>query len=286
MFQFAAGLALSLRHDTGIELDARSFERDRLRKFSLFNFGLRPTTATETLKKWPPVRRGLVNFPWWKIRHGIGVQYVRERGPISQENIAQIGPSAYLHGYWQNERYFADHASEVRRALRIVSPIDPTNQKWLDRIRDRAAISVHVRRSDYTTDAVNQNLYATCDLNYYVNSAEYLAENISSKPYFMVFSDDPEWSAANLRLPGEADFVAHNSGDAFIEDLRLMSACRHHIIANSTFSWWGAWLGENPDRTIVAPANWYRDAVRDLNNPIPPNWIRIPLMANADAASM
>lgn len=277
MFQYAAGLALARRHNTSTLLDARSFERDGLRQFALSCFGLRPTTDTAVVKNWPPNRRGLFNFSWWKLRYGAGVEYFRERGRISQEQITHVGPSAYLHGYWQNECYFADHAPDVRRSLQFVSDPDPANRKWLDQIRERDAISVHVRRSDYTTDVVNQSLYATCDLSYYAKAASFLAERTSSSAYFVVFSDDPKWCTENLSLPGETTYVSHNSGDTFFEDLRLMSACRHHIIANSTFSWWGAWLGENPDRTVVAPSNWYRDPGRDLDNPIPPNWIRMPV---------
>lgn len=276
LFQFAAGYALALRHDTSIYLDARSFARDRLRNFALSCFGLQPENAPEMVKKWPPSRRGPISFPWWKFRYGSDLQFFRERGVESQQRFGELGPSTYLHGYWQNEVYFAEHANQVRSALKIVMEPDSRNQQWLARIRNRNAISVHVRRSDYTTNAVNQSLYSVCAPSYYDEAARYLADNSSSTAYFVVFSDEPEWASKNLRFPGEVDFISHNSGESAYEDLRLMSACKHHIIANSTFSWWGAWLGENPNRVIVAPSSWYRDPIKDQENPIPENWIRIP----------
>jgi len=280
MFQYAAGLSLALRHRTGVQLDARSYQRDRLRDFGLDHFGLQPTTSKEVINTLPPIRRGVVSFPWWKLRHGRQIEYVRERGepcPTTQSPLMSVGTTAYLHGYWQSETHFVNHADQVRQSLRIASHPGPVNQAWLDRIREVRSVSIHVRRGDYTSDTANQSQYASCDIGYYRRAAEYLARKSDSAVTFYVFSDDPLWAKENLKLPGETEFVTHNSGSAFIEDLRLMSACRHHIIANSTFSWWGAWLGENSERVIVAPSKWYRNADRDRENPIPSNWVRIQL---------
>nr|VFK65587.1 MAG: Glycosyl transferase family 11 [Candidatus Kentron sp. TUN] len=134
---------------------------------------------------------------------------------------------------------------------------------------------MHIRRGDYVSDKEANTLIGTCSLDYYQRAVRLLQERIESNPRFYVFSDDPDWVQANLRLDGQMHIVRHNNTDTNFEDLRLMSACSHHIIANSTFSWWGAWLNPSPQKIVIAPARWFKSDKLDDRDLIPSSWLRI-----------
>lgn len=118
-------------------------------------------------------------------------------------------------------------------------------------------------------------MHGTVDLDFYARAAELVAARCGSTPAFFVFSDDPVWVAANLKLRFPVRPVVHNPTEKGTEDLRLMALCRHHIIANSSFSWWGAWLNPAADKIVVAPRSWFRDPTKDTAALIPQEWIRL-----------
>jgi len=131
-----------------------------------------------------------------------------------------------------------------------------------------------VRRGDYLTSPAASGCHGVCPPEYYHAAVKELATRLRS-PHFYVFSDDPAWVKAQLNLPHPTTFVDHNDAEHGYEDLRLMASCRHHIIANSTFSWWGAWLGGYPEKRVVAPQKWFRDDRVDTADLIPQGWQRI-----------
>jgi hypothetical protein len=140
-------------------------------------------------------------------------------------------------------------------------------------IRGVDSVSVHVRRGDYVSDpATNQSL-GTCSAEYYRGAARLIASQVSS-PRFFVFSDEPDWARANLELEGPAVFVTHNDPERGYEDMRLMAFCRHHIVANSSFSWWGAWLS-NSGGIVVAPKRWFKANEWDARDLVPERWVRL-----------
>jgi len=163
-------------------------------------------------------------------------------------------------GYFQSERYFEAHADVVRAELTPARPPDPQNARWLAEIAaEPRAVSLHVRRGDYVRNAKFAAHHGTCTPAYYDRALAYVTEQIGAAPVIYVFSDDPEWVRANMQLPCDVRVVGHNDASRNVEDLRLMSACRHHIIANSSFSWWGAWLNPRRDKVVAAPAMWFAD---------------------------
>jgi hypothetical protein len=131
-----------------------------------------------------------------------------------------------------------------------------------------------VRMTDYLTDPVTQKKHGTCDSEYYKRALEYITEKVSN-PHFYVFSDDMQWTKQNLDIPQPVCYVDQNSPNMGHVDMYLMSLCRHHIIANSTFSWWGAWLNKNPDKIVIAPKKWFAAAEYNSDDLIPSSWIRI-----------
>ena len=130
---------------------------------------------------------------------------------------------------------------------------------------------VHVRRGDYVTDPFILENVGLCGLEYYQSALDLIRRQVSS-PTFFVFSDDPDWTRQNLPVPEPRHFISHNCGVSDHEDLRLMSACKHFVIANSTFSWWGAWLSTHSQKIVIAPKRWFVSAKYPTTDVIPTAW--------------
>lgn len=278
LFQYAAGRALAIRNQEQLVVDDRVFLSDTFRRFCLpafnadFVLGSEYSAAREVL---PPPRKRWLQFLCWQMTHGRRLKFVRERSLLFDPKIPAIGPNVYLHGYWQSEQYFCDVASAIRNDLSFKLSPSAENSEWLSEIVTATSVSIHIRRGDYVADPKASRVHGTCSLDYYQRSAAEIASRLPVAPVFYIFSDDPKWVQENLRLPFATRFVTHNDDAHNFEDLRLMAACRHHIVANSSFSWWGAWLGCNPDRTVIAPRVWFNDASRSDQSLVPKNWLRL-----------
>ncbi len=186
----------------------------------------------------------------------------------------------FLSGYWQTFRIADAIEAALRRDLRFREPPPAACQSILDRIQaSRSAVSLHVRRGDYTLAAEGCR---TLPLTYYQAAIAHFRERLHD-PTFFVFSDDIAFCRANLPADLMAVFVDHNSQAAAHEDLRLMSACHHHIIANSSFSWWGAWLNPRPERTVYAPRQWMLTPESFFPDLLPPAWIAADCLPQASS---
>ena len=131
------------------------------------------------------------------------------------------------------------------------------NARMIDEIENVQSVAVHVLRGDYVSNPNNNASIGTCSLEYYQKANDFITQHVR-KPHFFIFTDDPEWARENLTFPGSTRIVDHNLGKADYEDFRLMTHCKHFIIANSSFSWWGAWLAQYPEKTVIAPMNWFK----------------------------
>ncbi|MEG0499629.1 MAG: alpha-1,2-fucosyltransferase [Rikenellaceae bacterium] len=180
----------------------------------------------------------------------------------------------WLRGYWQ-ECCFADSVREkLLEDYRFIDIDDPVNRSLLEHIEKSNSVSIHIRRGDYIAPNDRAFFGDVCNIAYYTNAIRYIREHIVD-PQFFVFSNDIDWVRDHFELTG-AVYVNNNSGANSFRDMQLMSRCRHNIIANSSFSWWGAWLNTNPDRIVLAPPKWFNNSAPDLVNKIEPeSWIRI-----------
>ncbi|WP_146347077.1 alpha-1,2-fucosyltransferase [Phaeobacter marinintestinus] len=266
MFQYAAAAGLAARLGTGIALDPR----DALRKGDgvltrVFNLSVSDPAAL------PPTRHeNLLRYAVWRYGGG-SPAYRRERGLGYNPAFEAWSDDTYLHGYWQTERYFAHIADDIRAAFAFPDVSTPQNAEMANRIRDTTAIALHVRRGDY----VALDAHVLCDQAYYEAALDHILNGLEGTPTVFVFSDDPQWAKDNLPLPVDKIVVDFNGPETDFEDMRLMSLCQHNIIANSSFSWWAAWLNATPDKRIAGPASWFADP--KLQNPdiLPLDWIRI-----------
>jgi hypothetical protein len=281
MFQYASGRALALRCGADLKLDLSGFATYSRRRYELDTLPICAAVATDAELAGfgvdPKRRSGFIDRVRRKLRIPVGSR----GGPVYREPHFHFDPAmvaldapVYLDGYWQSEKYFADCQDAVRRELTPVAPLERDNAVMATQIEARNAVSLHVRRGDYVSDPTTNNYHGTCSLDYYRGAVEHVVAHTENAHLF-VFSDDPGWAQHNLRLPVAATFVTANSADRGCLDMQLMSRCRHHILANSSFSWWGAWLNPSPGKIVVAPRRWFNAARSDTRDLLPPAWVRL-----------
>ena len=279
MFQYAAGRRLA--HVLGVELklDISSFAYDKLRRYSLGAFNIQENIASlgevTALKKVTIPQRLLA-----KLRHrapGPGPRHIAEKHFHFDPEVLTLHDGVYLEGYWQSEKYFADIAGIIRREFVVKSPQSGKTKELAEMIASKESVSLHIRRGDYVADLKENKIHGVLSLDYYYRCIEKLTR-IVRNPYFIVFSDEPQWAISNLSLSYPITFVEHDSNELSrdIEDLRLMSQCKHHIIANSSFSWWGAWLNPRNAKMVIAPKQWFtKEGLMSMrvDDLLPNSWI-------------
>lgn len=272
MFQYAAGLRLARKHGTQLKLGLKSFE-NHICSYGLDVFNISGTAATEEeVAAFEPARRGWRNFFFGRpAAGGAQIRRVKEKHFQFDPEILSAPDGVCLNGYWQSEKYFRDIEADVRREFSLKRPLDAENEKLLAKIRQSASVSLHVRRGDYVSNP--KLIHGTCSLDYYERCAQMVCAGLEGA-HFFVFTDDPGWVSENLRLPGPMTLVQGNQGAASHKDLHLMSACQNNIIANSSFSWWGAWLNPHPQKTVFAPARWFNKGDLDTKDLVPETWRR------------
>jgi len=285
MFQYAMARAVAYRSNLPIKLDMEYFENGGLHPYWLGNFNIIEDFATEDdIKQFKPSRRQAIAFAVYKIKEKFFPWYswnknriIKERSFSFDPDILKIRESVYFDGYWQSEKYFADISHIIRCEFTIKYEPDSANRQMLKKIDDTNSVSLHVRREDYVTNPRTLQVHGVLSLDYYMNALDLIAEKIE-EPHIFVFSDDISWVKKSLKAALPLYFVEYNEKGQDYEDLRLMSRCKHHIIANSSFSWWGAWLSENPHKIVIAPKQWFskeRMKKRGESNIIPKDWITI-----------
>lgn len=286
MFEYAAGLHLAKKNGVPLLLDT-VFLNDRFprkefayRNYDLGIFALESNfTALSGLSSRLPVP-GIwlaADIALIKAREVLGVQRIlwEKQDHVFDPKFLQAPGDTLLWGRWQNEKYFADIAEAVRAAFQFRSPLQGAAEAIGREIRSTdSAVSLHVRRGDYAAFKGLQELHGKTNLSYYTEAVRYMAARVPN-PHFFVFSDDVAWCRANLHIEGRVTYVpAEAAGPHDGYHLELMSLCKHHIITNSTFSWWGAWLDPRPQKRVVAPAQWYADREQPPDV-VPAGWIRL-----------
>lgn len=182
--------------------------------------------------------------------------------------------NTYFRGFWQSWKYFTAVEALVRSEFKFKLPLTEINRACADAIAESESVSIHIRRGDYTKSRRWTEIGSICSLDYYNWALANIKQELGENVHYFVFSDDIEWVRNNLKLE-HATYIDWNKGNESYNDMRLMSMCKHNIIANSSFSWWGAFLNANPDKIVIAPAKWYRNTpTPDL---IPDGWILLPI---------
>lgn len=285
MFQYAFAYSLSKKFDVPITLDLSWFESVKseenvtTRVFELDDFNVDYSIATPeelneitSLKKLSKVEKFL-----WKVfklkKYETRAKKVRLKSAYCFDKEILNNPDyIYYDGFFQNENYFKSVRNELAEVFSLKNPIEDRNQEVLNKILETNSISLHVRRGDYVTLESANKFHGICSLDYYEKAIKYIAKKVKN-PHFFLFSDDIEWVIQNLKIDYPFTVVDFNQGKGFL-DINLMKHCKHNIIANSSFSWWGAWLNQNPDKIIVAPKEWNTQKNKKCDI-IPKKWVKL-----------
>jgi hypothetical protein len=280
MFCYAAGRATALRNEVELKLDVTGYPDNDGRVFELDRFDIQKQIASDD--ELANFRKHDATLPWNKIvRKALCRSYgqtknFRQRGFAFDPEFLKIGPHCRLDGLFQSELFFQHTTREIRRDFQLREEhIDQANRLHAGQMRSSESVSLHVRRTDYVQHAHYSKIVEPCSVAYYQQALAIIQQRLQN-PHVFVFSDDPDWCRAHLDLPASATVIDHNGPDKPWLDMHLMSSCKHHIIANSTFSWWGAWLAEWDGQIVIAPKQWYRnDSNLDYKDIVPTRWIRI-----------
>ncbi|CVK19933.1 alpha-1,2-fucosyltransferase [Sporomusa sphaeroides] len=279
MFQYALGRYLSIKLNTTFKLDTYTFRGDKLRKYELdcFNISEGFATASELaalrLDGWKQKLRVLMG----KIgidKKTIDLTVVRERQFHFDSLVLEMEGNLYLAGYWQSEKYFKAIEDVIRQDFSLKAEMSYESRSLAEEITRNESISLHIRRSDYVTNPEANKVHGVMPIEYYNKAMDYIARNKSDVKYY-IFSDCLAWVRHHFSSSSNIVIVDHNDGEHSYEDMILMSICKHNIIANSSFSWWGAWLNQNSKKIVISPEQWFRVKDYDTRDLIPDKWVKL-----------
>ena len=273
MFQYALGRALSVKFNVPLKLDHSFLEMKtdaHIKRFYELNvFNIVAGRATEQ-----EIQAFAGDGMLKKITRSLsGKKYVREKSYDFDPEVLNAGPNVYLDGFWQSYKYFEPVRDTISKDFSFKAAPSGRNETVAGKISSSVSAGMHVRRTDYVTNTNANAFHGTCSPEYYNRAASIIIQKYPSVQFY-IFSDDPAWARENLKFAAPVEYVDYN-GDKGFEDLRLLSMCDHQVIANSTFSWWAAWLNPNPDKTVIAPSSWFADPSRKTPDLIPSSWQRI-----------
>jgi len=265
MFQYAFGYSLAHSLNVRVNFDDRYYKYNDKRVIGLSNFKLSKLSF------------GKFIIPLWFLNLFIFRPYLGrvlglylEKNISYDHNIFSENRYQYYCGYFQCEKYFSDFRAELLKEFKPIMELNEANKGIESEIKKSVSISLHVRRGDYLTDTLANEVNGTCNIGYYLKSIE-MMQNYFPKCRFFIFSDEIDWVKDNIKIPGNPIFIDNNKITPVI-DIYLMSLCDHNIIANSTFSWWGAWLNQNADKIVIAPKQWFKN-MNTASDLIPNSWI-------------
>ncbi len=284
LFQYAFARGVSSRMKTDFKLDTTPFDTYYIHhKYSLDNFNIKQSFAKDS---------DFFGFVWMRKHNKffeVFYRHLRLKSKLMPfyrtEKQFHFDPSVftknntYFDGAWVTEKYFKEIRSELLEELTINKPLSDYSQNIFKEIQEFTAISIHVRRADYVTGSTFASapiIHGTCSMDYYKTEIDYITKH-EKNPHFFIFSDDYDWSVENFKSLSYPVTCIKNGADKNYEDIFLMSNCKHNIIANSTFSWWGAWLNKSDEKIVIAPKKWFntQKATTSTEDVIPDTWIKL-----------
>lgn len=279
MFQYAAGKALALRHNTLVKVDhsflkkpAQGVDTQRFFELDIFEEPILICSHNETDKYLKRLNNKFLRELQRRLPFLFKSLRAVESGSNYHIEFEQYPENTYLDGFWQSELYFIKYENEIRKLFKFKKDIINRNIDFVSKINmAKNSLSIHVRRGDYVKNPEANKFHGLCSLDYYSEAVEFIANKVTDLSLF-VFSDDISWCRDNFKFDLPIEFVETNNPHS---DLYLMTQCKHNIIANSSFSWWGAWLNNYPDKIIVAPKQWFANKNIDTKDVIPKKWIML-----------
>ncbi len=282
MFQYAIAKKLALLYNTKVVLDTTYldttyYDGNTIRKYSLGIFEFNSTRVSNNELYLFGIENDTFrpSLYYRFLKKNINPVIVKEKQlNYDAEVFTKANKYTYLDGYWQTEKYFSDIRDQLMLDFTVKKILEGDNLKFSKHIQAVNSVSIHIRRGDYLTSPIAYNTHGVCDIDYYNKAVDSIIEKIRN-PILFVFSDEIAWAKENLKTPIDTFYVEHNNSEKAHEDLRLMSLCKHNIIANSSFSWWGAWLNANKSKIVITPNKWFKTNKFNLVDIIPEKWIKL-----------
>ncbi len=278
LFQYAAAKALAIRNDEVLVLDIGTYFRESLpelevsRDFELYNFiGINDevTHKVESFNNLSKIFKFIQKNIPFKIK-----RYYKETSYNFNPNFFKLKKNIFLEGAWQSEKYFIEFKDILQENLVLKTNVIERVVDLAEKIKRQESVSVHVRRGDYLRKKIILEWHGVLELDYYQKALEIILKNNSSTKIYY-FSDDIEWVENNLLPIYSGTIVSNKLSKNHFEDFHLMSSCKNNIVANSSFSWWAAWLNRNKSKIVIAPQKWFRTNKVDIKDLIPNSWIKI-----------
>jgi Glycosyl transferase family 11 len=281
LFQYAAAKALASYHKTELYLEVSSFYKDELpdlevpRNFELYNFSgvTEPIIYQKNFDKSMMAKFGKESF-FEKLLPSYRRSIYKEPFYHFDKNFLRTKTNVLLKGGWQSEQYFKHIEAALCKVLTLKESIITPVKETAMMLAGKETVAVHIRRGDYLRKQIILEWHGVLEKAYYDSAFNTMAKQLGQFEVFY-FSDDPEWVAKELQPIMPGTIVSSDFSNNHFEDFYLMSQCRHNILANSSFSWWAAWLNPNPNKAVVAPVKWFDKAPCDTKDLIPSNWIRV-----------
>ena len=281
MFQYAVGRSLAEKNGSEVRLDLSFLQNQNVpanvtvRRYELSIFNIQEAFADGTQVK---RLKNLVTRTVRKFLPNVaGNPYVNERYFQFDPSILHLPDNVYLEGHWMSEKYFENIQSTLRREFTFRKPVIDAAKPLENLIANSNAVCVQVRRGDYVTNPAVAKMHGTTTLDYYRNAVDLIKSKIDN-PTFFVFSDDSQWCMEHLNMMAPVYFVEDelkNHPATNSDFLQLMSKCKHFIISNSTFAWWGAWLGNHEQKIVIAPRHWFNDRQIVTSDIYPKEWLKV-----------
>ena len=280
LFQYSFGRAMALRNNTELKIDTRFYLSPEVtingvtyaRNFELSRYNLQLTEASDfevAVFKGKAVPR-FIDRVHWKLNPSLRPRVIAEDLSRFSPELNDLKGNFYLDGYFTSEEFFKDHASLIRSEVTLKTEMNSENRDWAARMGSCNSVCISLRRTDFLANP----LHNVCSTEYYLNGLKKVQELLGEDITVFIWSDDNAWTKENFKPPYPCHYMSHNFPD-FHEDLRLMTHCKHHVIPNSTFSWWAAWLGENEGQIVVAPERWLNSSEIAYHHIIPSRWHKI-----------
>jgi len=259
MFQYAFYCYLKANY-SDVKLDITKYEHDKC------HHGFE-------LEKVFNIKADLATLGEIELLKNSNKTFVQEKQYNYDKKILNLKGDRYYKGLWQTEKYFKSITAKIRKEFEFKEPLLGKNAITVDKITAQNSLSLHIRRGDYLTSDVHKGI---SNIRYYIKAIDLLKKRVKN-PFLYIFSDDIDWVKQNFRFSLPSIYVDWNQGKNSYRDMQLMSLCKHNIIANSTFSWWGAWLNKNDQKKVIAPAKWFNYDFVNTNDVVPKEWLKVSI---------
>lgn len=275
MFQYAFGRALSMRSGMELYLDTSPLNPKKNRGYQLDAFILSVKAADSEKVQRLITPHFTIRKKLWKalkIPFKYADTHILEKDFPYDKDIASRKTSAYFDGYWQTEKYFWDCKDTIRQDFSFRNEEALSRHAQYEEVLNSNSVSIHIRRGDYVKNPKYRKRLYVCKLEYYKNAMKYLSERFENLTFYIA-SDDHEWVKNNFEISKHIKLIESKNA---LEDLYIMSKCKHNIISNSSFSWWAAWLNSNENKRVLAPNIWFNPYAKiDFRDVVPDSWIKI-----------